>query len=313
MALAGFNGQVQDLSGNAVATVSIEVRRESDNGLASLFEDADGVTPLGNPFANDPGDVGHFLFHVAGGSYRIRAFTVEGDVMLWRHVGIGTMAQHDVEEFLPVTGGTLTAAAFPTLTIERTTALTNALQGALRLLTTTSGVMADGFATGFNFALQDDNDVVNDVATVSARRAGADNTGSLVFSTFNAGVLGDRVVIDHATFTYNGTAVLTGGKHTIWIPASAMRARASNGAEPATAFSGANANEFSVFNFDQTTMEGVFFNIAMPKGWDEGNLTFIPIWSALAGSTRAAAAWPRTMPRRASGTRRAPRSAMAAA
>src|SRR5262245_57009851 len=220
MALAAFNGQVQDLAGNAVVTVSIEVRRESDNGLASLFSDSGGLTPLGNPFANNPANNGNFRFHVVGGSYRIRAFTGSGDVMLWRHVGIGTAAQRDAEAFLSTSGGTVSSPTFPPLTLERTTALLNALQGALRLLTTTSGDMANGFATGFNMAIRDNAGVINDIGTMLARRAGADNTGEIVIATFNAGVLTERLVIG-TTFSYNGTAVITGGKHTIWIPASA--------------------------------------------------------------------------------------------
>jgi len=96
MAFAAFNGQAQDLAGNAVATVSIEVRRESDNTLATLFEDREGATPLGNPFVNSPANNGHFRFHVAGGAYRVRAFTGSGDVKVWRYVAIGTSAETDI-------------------------------------------------------------------------------------------------------------------------------------------------------------------------------------------------------------------------
>ncbi len=46
----------------------MEVRRESDNALVSLFSNRAGSTPLGNPFMAADGKV--FAF-VAGGAYRV--------------------------------------------------------------------------------------------------------------------------------------------------------------------------------------------------------------------------------------------------
>lgn len=74
------------------------------------------------------------------------------------------------------------------------------------------------------------------------------------------------------------------GKQTIWVPAGAMTARTTNGAATATTESTTNDVMNKLLDFDQTTSEGAQFSIAMPKGWDEGMVTFIPYWTAASGS-----------------------------
>lgn len=83
-----------------------------------------------------------------------------------------------------------------------------------------------------------------------------------------------------------GAAVSTvgQGKHTIWIPASAMTPRITNGAAPGLFDSGSNDNTISTLDFDQTTAESAQFVIGMPKGWNEGTVTFQHLWTASAGS-----------------------------
>jgi len=68
MAFAAYNYLVTDNAGNAISGATIEVRRESDNGLAILYADREGATPLANPFvASQP----RGRFHVIGGAYKI--------------------------------------------------------------------------------------------------------------------------------------------------------------------------------------------------------------------------------------------------
>jgi hypothetical protein len=74
------------------------------------------------------------------------------------------------------------------------------------------------------------------------------------------------------------------GKHTIWVPATAMKPRVTNGAATGNLDSGAQDNTIGVLDFDQTTAEHAQFCIGMPKGWNEGTVTFIPYWTASAGS-----------------------------
>jgi hypothetical protein len=74
------------------------------------------------------------------------------------------------------------------------------------------------------------------------------------------------------------------GKHTIWIPATAMKPGETAGATTSDYDSGTQDHTIGVLDFDQTTAEHAFFTIAMPKSWNVGTFTFIPYWTAAAGS-----------------------------
>lgn len=70
------------------------------------------------------------------------------------------------------------------------------------------------------------------------------------------------------------------GKQTMWVPAAVMYAQTTNGAAPATAELTANQPMINVFDFDQTTQEAVQFEVALPKEWDEGNVTYQVVWTS---------------------------------
>jgi hypothetical protein len=72
------------------------------------------------------------------------------------------------------------------------------------------------------------------------------------------------------------------GKHKIWIPALAMRAQLANG--PAAAEVTASEVQYFALDFDQAADEFAHFNIAMPSSWNEGSITFIPVWTAASGA-----------------------------
>lgn len=92
MALAIYQSVAQDSSGNALASPTVEVRRESDNGLASLFSDRAGSTSIGNPFTGNSD--GTFSFFVVGDAYKITV-TQGATTRTLRYVAIGTAAEHD--------------------------------------------------------------------------------------------------------------------------------------------------------------------------------------------------------------------------
>lgn len=81
------------------------------------------------------------------------------------------------------------------------------------------------------------------------------------------------------------------GKHTIWIPALAMVARTTNGAAPGTVETTTNKNMLKTLDFDATTQEFAQFSIAMPKSWNEGTVTFQPIWSHASTTTNFGVVW----------------------
>ncbi len=75
------------------------------------------------------------------------------------------------------------------------------------------------------------------------------------------------------------------GKQTIWMPASAMTPNTTNGAASGTAEMSSNKNMVVTLDFDQSTQEFAQFSIAMPKSWDNGTITFFPVWSHVAPSS----------------------------
>lgn len=96
--LGVYQGVVQDSSGNAQASPSIEVRKESDNSLASLFTDRNGATPTsGNPFTGNSD--GTFRFYAEGidQGYKITATSAAGTQTL-RNVAVGTAGELDATE-----------------------------------------------------------------------------------------------------------------------------------------------------------------------------------------------------------------------
>lgn len=74
------------------------------------------------------------------------------------------------------------------------------------------------------------------------------------------------------------------GKQTIWIPASAMVARSTNGAALTISERTTNKNMVRTLDFDTATQEFAQFVVAMPKEWDEGTITFEPVWTFASSS-----------------------------
>ena len=84
----------------------------------------------------------------------------------------------------------------------------------------------------------------------------------------------------------SGTAaVKVAGKETMWVPATAMYASTTNGAEATQTELTAGNPELKTFDFDTSTAESVQFNVSFPKSWDEGVVTFQTFWSASATDT----------------------------
>jgi len=76
-----------------------------------------------------------------------------------------------------------------------------------------------------------------------------------------------------------GSAIKVAGKETIWIPAAAMYAPTTNGADAAQVETTATRPDLKVFDYDASTKQYTQFTIAMPKSWNEGTLTYQVYWS----------------------------------
>lgn len=135
----------------------------------------------------------------------------------------------------------------------------------------------------------------NSTADVASIAAGSDHqvlrrSGTSV--AFGAVDLSQAAAVIGLLPAANVTGVLKQGVHTIWVPASAMWAKSTNGAGSTDYDSG--ANDITVkgsLAFDTTTQEYAQFLVAMPKSWDNGTVTFIPYWTNTGGSSTQTVVW----------------------
>lgn len=80
------------------------------------------------------------------------------------------------------------------------------------------------------------------------------------------------------------SAVSYQGLQTIWIPAGAMTAATTNGAASGSTELATNKNMLKTLDYDTATQEFAQFDITMPKSWNQGTVTFVPVWTAASGS-----------------------------
>ncbi len=81
------------------------------------------------------------------------------------------------------------------------------------------------------------------------------------------------------------------GKHAVWIPAGSMTARTTNGAASGTIETTANKVMVRTLDFDAATAEHAQFQIQMPKGWNEGAVSAVFVWSHATTSVNFGVRW----------------------
>lgn len=87
--------------------------------------------------------------------------------------------------------------------------------------------------------------------------------------------------------------VIKQGKHTLWIPAAAMKPYTTNGPSGPTVVEISTNTQPMVLSldFDASTQEFAYFSIRMPKSWNLGTVTFFPEWSHPSTSTNFGVVW----------------------
>jgi hypothetical protein len=78
----------------------------------------------------------------------------------------------------------------------------------------------------------------------------------------------------------SGTAAIQiAGKETMWVPASAMYATTTAGAEAAQVETTALRPDMKVMDFADTADDHAQFSVAFPKSWNEGTITYQCFWT----------------------------------
>jgi len=86
--------------------------------------------------------------------------------------------------------------------------------------------------------------------------------------------------------TVSSAAIKTAGKETIFVPAAAMTPTATNGcASLATAETTSGRPDMNVLDFEASADTHAQFQIAFPKSWNEGTVTFQVFWTTTATDT----------------------------
>jgi hypothetical protein len=129
-----------------------------------------------------------------------------------------------------------------------------------------------------------DTNATHDLIIAPGSNLTADRT--LTITTGDA----DRTLTLSANVTMTGSPIEQ-GTHMMFWPAIAMYGRTTNGAAAGTTEMATNFNMFKTLDFDATTQEFAQFAIRMPPSWDEGTVTFAPVWSHPSTTTNFGVVW----------------------
>ena len=98
----------------------------------------------------------------------------------------------------------------------------------------------------------------------------------------------NRVVMSNGTTSSYVTGPI--GKHTVWVPAGAMKPTSSNGSATLTTVETTSGRpDLNVLDFDASSDEHAQFSIAFPKNWNKSTVTFQPYWTVSAAVTTGVA------------------------
>ncbi|MDC1485666.1 hypothetical protein N8086_01940 [Pelagibacteraceae bacterium] len=129
------------------------------------------------------------------------------------------------------------------------------------------------------------NELINFTATGSAvneltiANASTGVTGPVISATGETNVGININPKGTGVLNSGGSAVKIAGKETMWVPASAMYATTTNGAEAAQVETTALRPDMKVMDFADSADDHAQFSVAFPKSWNEGTITYQCFWT----------------------------------
>lgn len=100
----------------------------------------------------------------------------------------------------------------------------------------------------------------------------------------NDAVTTAKILDGNVTAAKLASGVSSVGQHTLYIPASAMVARASSGPTAGTVELPTNNIMLKTLDFDATNYRYAQFSVRMPKSWNEGTFSIYFLWSNASGT-----------------------------
>jgi len=122
---------------------------------------------------------------------------------------------------------------------------------------------------------------------------GATVSDTLQIVAYDVFSLSDTVSASGGNFTGDitsgGLPVKVAGKESMWIPAGTMKPTVTNGCAALTSVETTSGRpDMIVLDFDKDSDEFAQFQIAFPKSWDEGTITYQVYWAGIAATTGVA-------------------------
>ena len=261
----------QDIAGGAgTTTLSVSDGSTGETLSHRMIEFTGSIT--GNRIVTIPLDVQTFYYlrNSTSGSYTVQfkyvsgsgdsftfATTNKGDAVVFATANDGTNPDIDT---LPAGDVTLTGTQTltnKTLTSPKIgTSILDTNGNELALLTATSSA-------------------VNEITLANA----ATGNGPIISSTGETNVDLNLNPKGSGVLKSATAAVKIAGKETMWVPAAAMYAATTNGADGEQVETTATRPDMKVFDFDASTKQYTQFTVAMPKSWNLGTVTYQVFWA----------------------------------
>ena len=156
-------------------------------------------------------------------------------------------------------------------------------------LTYVDSLYLDVYQNGVKLKAGDDYTATTGTTVVLAVGASADDVVEMV--AFDVFSVNDSVSAkDGGNFggdiSSGGLPVKVAGKESMWIPSLAMKPTVTNGCSLHTSVETTSGRpDMVVLDFDKDADEFAQFQIAFPKSWDEGTITFQVYWAGIAATT----------------------------